>query len=587
MNDSLLSNLFLITVKYIIIIALALNLLPFAGVCAQGPGDPDSNEVVLDSVQFRADSLLHFGDPRFTYSPDFNFEDSSLLSTLPTPEFYKDRYKGDHLMYKITDNWGKGFNELYGTRNLRPILHGVAYRGGANNYFHETKKRKNSNPLPSDGIDNLCEEGFSASIYLYRTNFEDAPVTHNCNCDNGGVNQMRYEQYDYFDDKHVYEMLKLVYESAKNDSVGPVYLHCWNGWHASGFISAVILKQFCGMSDLDATAYWDLGTDGANTSPRYNKIRENIKNFKPYPEFMLTDEEGNRVCPPMPEIIDSSVLHLTVEHLAIVPEAIPIGTIMIMEKVKFGPNKTTFSNTAGNPDLNYLLDALKKSPDLKLEIGGHTDRSGKAATNKTLSTKRAKFVYDYLIKKGVDPQRLTYKGYGHYKPAYTNRTKAGRAANRRIEVKVLSKSAGSMEKLVDEEPYKAPYEKKEELSLISLPSYEVGTSVVLEKVIFEPNMTHINDTNRPQLDELVIMLNNYQDMKIEVHGYTDKSGIPEKNLIISQNRAKAVYDYLISKGISEDRLSYKGFGDVNPIAPNKYRWGRDKNRRIEVKTLAL
>ena len=63
---------------------------------------------------------------------------------------------------------------------------------------------------------------------------------------------------------------KIVYESAINDSVGPVYLHCWNGWHASGYISALILKQFCGMSDIEATAYWDLGTDGANTSPRYN-----------------------------------------------------------------------------------------------------------------------------------------------------------------------------------------------------------------------------------------------------------------------------------------------------------------------------
>ena len=126
---------------------------------------------------------------------------------------------------------------------------------------------------------------------------------------------MKYAQYDYYDEQHIYDMLKIVYESAINDSVGPVYLHCWNGWHASGYISALILKQFCGMSDIEATAYWDLGTDGANTSPRYNSIRENIKNFQPYQEFMLTSESGERICPPMPEIIDSSMLFLTIEHL--------------------------------------------------------------------------------------------------------------------------------------------------------------------------------------------------------------------------------------------------------------------------------
>jgi len=574
-------------VKYIVITILITLLIPLSGASAQGQGDPDSTELNLDSIRYRPDSLIHFGDPRITYSPDYNWNDTSTLTTLPSPEYYKNRYTDGDLLYKVVDNWGKGFNELYGTRNLRPILHGVAYRGGANNYFHTSKKRKNSNPLPSDGIDNLCEEGFSASIYLYRTNFKDAPVAHNCNCDEGGKNEMQYEQYDYYDKEHIYEMLKLVYESATNDSIGPVYLHCWNGWHASGFISAVILKQFCGMSDLDATAYWDLGTDGANTSPRYNKIRENIMKFEPYPEFIISDEQGNRICAPMPTIIDSSMLHITVEHLAIVPEAIPVGTIMIMQKVKFGPNKTSFSNTSGNPDLASLLSGLNKSEDLKIEIAGHTDKSGKAATNKALSTKRAKFVYDYLIGKGIDASRLTYKGYGHYKPAYSNRTKDGRAANRRIEIKVLSKTEGSMDKLVDEEPYKAPYEKKEEMNLGSIATYDIGTSIVLEKVVFEPNMTNINDTNRPQINELVEILKANAEMKIEILGYTDKSGIPEKNLIISKTRAQAVYDYIIAQGVDASRLSFKGFGDANPIAPNKYRWGRDKNRRIEVKLVAL
>jgi outer membrane protein OmpA-like peptidoglycan-associated protein len=377
-------------------------------------------------------------------------------------------------------------------------------------------------------------------------------------------------------------MLEIVYNSAKNDSIGPVYLHCWNGWHASGFISAIILKQFCGTTDLDAVTYWDLGTDGANSSPRYNKIRDRIKNFKPYSKFMLYDTLQNKICPPMPEFIDSSQLHISIEHLVIVPEAIPVNTVLILNSVKFLPSKTTLSNPDGNEDLKNIIKALAKSPDIVLEIGGHTDRSGNEATNKKLSKSRAKYVYDYLIRKGVSPSNLTSRGYGSSKPAYTNRTRDGRAANRRIEVKVLKKKAESSDKLVDEIETVDPYENKLETSLKDLFDKKVGESLLLNHVVFEPNMFTINDTNSVQVDSLAEMMKYNTSIKIEVMGYTDKSGIPEKNLTLSINRAKAVYDRLIEKGIAENRLFYSGCGDANPVAPNTYRWGRDLNRRIEV-----
>ncbi len=499
-------------------------------------------------------------------------------------EHYKKRYTETDLMYKIVDNWGNGFDNLYGTRNMRPILHGVAYRGGANNYYHKTAKRKNSNPLPNDGIKNLCKEGFSHSIYLYRKNWETAPTAETCQCVNKSENTLQYDQFDYFDDQHVHDMLEIVYNSAKNESVGPVYLHCWNGWHASGFISAIILKQFCGMNDLDAVAYWDLGTDGANTSPRYNKIRNRIKNFKPYSKFILYDALQNKICPPMPKVVDKSQLHISIEHLVIVPEAIPVNTVLILNKVKFLPNKTTLTNPDGNEDLQNIIKALQKSPDLKLEIGGHTDRSGNEATNRILSKNRAKYVYDYLIRKGISPSNLVYKGYGSSKPAYTNKTKDGRSANRRIEVRVLHKKIESSDKLVDEEPRKTvdPYENNLKTSLKDLFNKKIGESLLLNHVTFEPNMFTINDTNCTQVDSLAEILRYNKSLKIEIIGYTDKSGIPEKNITISINRAKSVYNRLVEKGVEPSRLFFSGCGDENPVAPNTYRWGRDLNRRIEV-----
>lgn len=506
------------------------------------------------------------------YNPDYHL----------TPDYYKDRYLEEDLLYKIVDNWGNGYDSLYGARNMRPILHGVAYRGGANNYFHKEDKRNNHNPLPDDGVENLCQEGFSGSVYLYRKNWDTAPELKLCDCVNGAKNKMDYYQYDYFDDKHVYEMVKLIYESAIDSTRGPVYLHCWNGWHASGFISAVILKQFCGFSDLDATAYWDLGTDGANTSPRYNHIRERIMNFEPISEFIISDSLGNAICPPMPEFIDSSQLHISIEHLAIVPEAIPVGTIMILQNVKFGPSKTTFSDPSSNDDMQHLLTALEKNPQMVIEISGHTDKSGNEGTNKSLSKQRAKFVYDFLVNKGIAPERLSYKGLGSAKPAYSNKTKDGRAANRRIEIKIVSKKAESMTNLVDEGL--ASVDEVKSISEV-MPTLEIGGSTVLSGVTFGPGEIILSDSAKLAIDELTEILKGNELLKVEIIGYTDISGMEEKNIFLSNQRAQAVHDYIVFSGIDDNRVSFSGCGPINPIAPNAYRWGRDKNRRIEVQII--
>ena len=543
---------------------------------------PNFNDSLIYDSLYTAEELAKMNIPEICPEPIFE-EEIYNPSFLLESDYYRQRYKETDLLYKVVDNWGNGFDSLYGTRNMRPILHGVAYRGGANNYYHKTNKRKNSNPLPDDGVENLCKEGFSHSVYLYKKNWDTAPTYKTCDCVNETKNTMEYSQFDYYDKTHIKEMLRLVYESATDPNTGPVYLHCWNGWHASGFISAVILKQFCGFSDLDATAYWDLGTDGANTSPRYNSIRQKIMDFEPYPEFMLQDSLGNKICPPMPEFIDSSMLHISVEHLVIVPEAIPVNTILILTHVKFGPGKTTFSSPDTNEDLINLVAAMEKSPDLKIQISGHTDRSGNEQNNKALSKSRAQFIYNFLIGKGIAPERLSHLGYGSAKPAYSNRTKDGRAANRRIEIKIISKKAESMTNLVDETPVeKDAFEKHTHSSLVGFEKRKENESLILKHIIFEPNMTELTESSKLQADTLASILNANPDLIIEVFGYTDKSGIEEKNVVLSKNRAKALHDYLIEKGVDANRLYYSGCGSEHPIAPNKYRWGRDINRRIEV-----
>ena len=506
-----------------------------------------------------------------------------------TYDYYKNRYHESDLMYKITDNKGNGFDSLYGTRNMRPILHGVAYRGGANNYYHLTDKRHNHNPIPLDGMNNLCKEGFSKGVYLYRENFENSPLGDTCSCVDGGWNKFQYYQKDYYDSSDVYDMLEMVHESIIYDSIGPVYLHCWNGWHASGYISAVILKQFCGYSDWNAVNYWDLGTDGANTSPRYQHQRERIKDFKPYPEFLISDSLQKCLCPPMPEHIDSTQLHIEIEHLVIVPEAIPVGYQIVLYNVKFGPNRTSFPNIANNPDIINLKKALDADPNLKIEIGGYTDNSGSYAKNVTLSKQRAKFVYDHLIASGYSTDRITYAGYGPAKPIYSNRYRSTREGNRRIEVKILQKTTHSSDKLVDEDiVVKATIsddEKKYLSYFFSHPQEPLQANFIVDSLIFESSSAVLPDSTNEGiqlLNLLVDYLNNHKHIKIQINGYTDASGIAENNQILSEQRAKAVYDYLIEQGINPNRLHYRGHGASSPIATNAYKWGRDLNRRIEI-----
>jgi len=88
-------------------------------------------------------------------------------------------------------------------------------------------------------------------------------------------------------------------------------------------------------------------------------------------------------------------------------------------------------------ELNTIVDMLKNNPELKVEIGGHTDNVGSREYNITLSENRAKSVYDYLINNGIGAERLTFKGYGFSEPVADNDTEEGRAKNRRTEMKVL------------------------------------------------------------------------------------------------------------------------------------------------------
>lgn len=121
-------------------------------------------------------------------------------------------------------------------------------------------------------------------------------------------------------------------------------------------------------------------------------------------------------------------------------ELLETGMIRL-ENVYFDSGKSTIKE-GSHAALDEVAVILGKHHELKIEIGGHTDSRGDAATNKTLSEARAKAVRDYLVSRhNLSSSRFTAAGYGESKPVASNDTEAGMAKNRRVEFKVLNPEA--------------------------------------------------------------------------------------------------------------------------------------------------
>ena len=123
-----------------------------------------------------------------------------------------------------------------------------------------------------------------------------------------------------------------------------------------------------------------------------------------------------------------------------------------------------------------------------------------------------------------------------------------------------------------------PYEKN-----VPLRKIEIGKSVVLKNVFFETAKFNLKTKSRIELDKLVLFLKKNKTVKIELGGHTDNVGDVNANQLLSENRARSVYTYLIDNGIAKERPLIKGYGDTQPIADNTSEEGRAENRRTEFK----
>ena len=114
---------------------------------------------------------------------------------------------------------------------------------------------------------------------------------------------------------------------------------------------------------------------------------------------------------------------------------------------------------------------------------------------------------------------------------------------------------------------------------------KIGVPIILEGITFDVNKTTIKPESEATLMKALKTLQTYPEISVEIAGYTDSDGSAKSNLKLSQGRADAVKAWLVEKGIDANRISTVGYGEDKPIADNKTKEGKAKNRRIEFKRI--
>lgn len=147
-----------------------------------------------------------------------------------------------------------------------------------------------------------------------------------------------------------------------------------------------------------------------------------------------------------------------------------------------------------------------------------------------------------------------------------------------IEIKDSSKCICNITKLLKKDSVKIDVPK-----LINQYDDAINKTLTLNNIVFETNKSDLLSSSFVELNKLSGYLKEHPQYAIEISGHTDNTGNEVDNLKLSKDRAKAVVDYLINKGIDNKRLVYNGYGSENQLMPNDSEENKTKNRRVEFK----
>lgn len=195
----------------------------------------------------------------------------------------------------------------------------------------------------------------------------------------------------------------------------------------------------------------------------------------------------------------------------------------------------------------HVYDAVTKKPvSAKIEV---TDLQTGKVTFYTISNRESGEMLACLVSGGTYAFNISKEGYGIISETYQ-----------------VNMTAGLDSPLV-KDFYIQPLTK--------------GGTFILKNIFFETAKFDLKKESNLELEKLVDLMLKNPKLTIEIGGHTDNVGGKQENIILSENRAKAVFDYLVNRGIASARLTSKGYGDGKPVADNKTEKGRAENRRTE------
>jgi outer membrane protein OmpA-like peptidoglycan-associated protein len=240
--------------------------------------------------------------------------------------------------------------------------------------------------------------------------------------------------------------------------------------------------------------------------------------------------------------------------------------------------------------LNNQLPAARLSEIRSIELYGHCDSVGNHEYNDALSGRRVEQTKAFLLQKGVSENVFVKReGLGKRQPLNENSSAEERFDNRRVEI-VITWTGGSVSERVTPQP-------KKETSLTQIikdTATKSGTNIILRNIQFIPGRHYLLPESQAILDELYQVMVDNPTLVIEIQGHVcctpdneDGYDLDNRTLDLSVQRAKAIYEHLIERGIASTRLSYKGFGGSRKLHRfERNEFEQQENRRVELRIVS-
>ena len=253
--------------------------------------------------------------------------------------------------------------------------------------------------------------------------------------------------------------------------------------------------------------------------------------------------------------------------------------------VYFDFNKYNLIKAALSRLDSFLLAEKKELSALTIQLDGHCDAIGSDDYNIKLSKQRVAAVKKYFLGNDMEPENIGDEiGHGEKEPLNENKTEEERQLNRRVDISIINSNQ--------------PVEKEETISLkqkIADSTTITGSNIILHNINFFGGMHQFLPESQLMLNELLETMRTYPKLVIRVEGHiccqAGNSDGPDLETGIdnlSEARAKAVMDYLLTNGIESKRVSFIGFGHSAPIYPypEQSEEERIQNRRVEIKIIS-